>query len=130
MAALLFSPPLKVSAGRLADARAWLISARTWTAAAPDWVALGWALADAAGFGVAWLARAEGDAVGDGVCDGRGERAGVWYAVGGTWATAIWIGLLTAHAPATDEPHATAVCAGLCAPATGARVAGLEPPYR
>lgn len=124
-AALLFSPSLKVSAGRLADARAWLISARTWTAAVPESDADGLALAD--GPGVAWFALADGDAAGEGRCDGRGERVGVWYADGGTWATAIWIGLLTAHAPATAEPHATAVCTGLAAPASGARVAGGEP---
>lgn len=128
-AALAFSPPLKVSAGRLADARASLISARTWAAAVPDCGAdeLGWELAD--GLGVAWLALADGDAAGEGLwCDGRWECLGVWYADGGTWATAMWIGLLTAHAPATAEPHATAVCAGLPALATGALVAGLEPP--
>lgn len=48
----------------------------------------------------------------------------------GTWATATFIGLLTAHAPVVAEPHAVADGAALWDAAAGLWAAGVEPRIR
>jgi len=125
LAALVSRPPEKLSAFRPADARAWLIRSSTSVAAVPglepdelDGVLAGelgvW-LADGEELGVGWELR---------------WPAGVLAADDGTWATATFIGLLTAHAPVVAEPHAVAVGAGLWDAAAGLWAAGVEPRIR